>query len=77
MENLFKATNETLIIETQGIRNDRYLNAKIDYDDGFIRHSSNSLKFLLQKVGFKKIEILVDAYLKSWQASNIVLKAEK
>ena len=77
MENLFKATNETLIIETQGIRNDRYLNAKIDHNDGFIRHSSNSLKFLLKKVGFKRVEILVDAHLKSWKVSNIVLRAEK
>ena len=77
LENLFEVTNDTLIIETQGIKNDKYLNAKIDTEDGFVRHSSNSLKFLLQKVGFKKIEILVDAYLKSWQASNIVLKAEK
>ena len=77
LENLFEVTNDTLIIETQGIKNDKYLNAKIDSEDGFVRHSSNSLKFLLQKVGFKKIEILVDAYLKSWQASNIVLKAEK
>ena len=77
LENLFEVTNDTLIIETQGIKNDKYLNAKIDSEDGFVRHSSNSLKFLLQKVGFKKIEILVDAYLKSWQVSNIVLKAEK
>ena len=77
LENLFEVTNDTLIIETQGIKNDKYLNAKIDSEDGFVRHSSNSLKFLLQKVGFKKIEILVDTYLKSWQASNIVLKAEK
>ena len=77
LENLFEVTNDTLIIETQGIKNDKYLNAKIDTKDGFVRHSSNSLKFLLQKVGFKKIEILVDTYLKSWQASNIVLKAEK
>ena len=77
MENLFKITNETLVIETQGIRNDRYLNAKIDHDDGFIRHSSNSLKFLLQKTGFKKVDILVDTHLKSWRVSNIVLKAEK
>ena len=77
LENLFEVTNDTLIIETQGIKNDKYLNAKIDTEDGFVRHSSNSLKFLLQKVGFKKIEILVDAYLKSWKASNIVLKAEK
>lgn len=77
MENLFEVTNETLIIETQGIKNDRYLNAKIGDDDGFIRHSSNSLKFLLEKVGFKKVEILVDANLKSWKVSNIVLKAEK
>ena len=77
MENLFKITNETLVIETQGIRNDRYLNAKIDYDDGFIRHSSHSLKFLLEKTGFKKVDILVDTHLKSWKVSNIVLKAEK
>ena len=77
IENLFKATNETLIIETQGVKNDKYLNAKIDEGDGFIRHSSKSLKFLLEKVGFKKVEILIDNHLKSWKISNIVLKAEK
>ena len=62
----------TLLTTSQNIRN-----AKIGDDDGFIRHSSNSLKFLLEKVGFKKVEILVDANLKSWKVSNIVLKAEK
>ena len=77
IENLFQVTNETLIIETQGIKNDKYLNAKIDDSDGFVRHSSNSLKFLLKKAGFKRVEILVDTYLKSWKVSNIVLKAEK
>ena len=77
IENLFEVTNETLIIETQGIKNDGYLNAKIDDSDGFVRHSSNSLKFLLKRAGFKRVEILVDTYLKSWKVSNIVLKAEK
>ena len=34
LENLYKVTNETLIIETQGIKNEKYLNAKIDKVDG-------------------------------------------
>ncbi len=50
---------------------------KMNEGDGFIRHSSKSLKFLLEKVGFKKVEILIDNRLKSWKISNIVLKAEK
>ena len=77
LENLFEITNETLIIETQGIKNSNYLNAKIDLSDGFIRHSSNSLKFLLEKVGFKKVKILVDAHHSGMEITNIVLKAEK
>tara|TARA_A100001011_G_C14302951_1_gene841705 strand:- start:2085 stop:3209 length:1125 start_codon:yes stop_codon:yes gene_type:complete len=77
IENLFKTTKETLIIETQGIKNEKYLNAKISKSDGFVRHSSNSLKFLLEKAGFKKVEILQDVYLKSWSVSNIVLKGKK
>ncbi len=76
LENLFKITNETLIIETQGIKSEGYLNAKIA-DDGFIRHSSKSLKFLLLKVGFKKVSVLVDAHNSSMQVTNIVLKADK
>ena len=76
LENLYKITNETLILETQGIKNDNYLNAKIDENDGFIRHSSNSLAFLLEKVGFRKVEVLVDAYRPSIIMS-IVLKAKK
>lgn len=76
LENLYKITKETLILETQGIKNDKYLNAKIYEDDGFIRHSSNSLAFLLEKVGFKKVEVLVDAYRPS-AIMSIVLKAEK
>ena len=77
LENLFKITKETLILETQGIKNEKYLNAKIHLDDGFIRHSSEPLKFLLKKVGFKKVNILVDAYDPSMRIMNIVLKAEK
>ncbi len=76
LENLYKITNETLILETQGIKNNNYLNAKIDENDGFIRHSSNSLAFLLEKVGFRKVEVLVDAYRPSIIMS-IVLKAKK
>ena len=35
-------------------------------------------KIIQKKIeNLSKIEILVDTYLKSWQASNIVLKAEK
>ena len=54
-------------------------------DDGFIRHSSNALSFLLKKAGFKKVEIILDAYdkrtLENYNSSpniqNIVLKAQK
>ena len=77
IENLYKITNETLILETQGIKNDKYLNARILEKDGFVRHSSNSLAFLLKRAGFKKVEILVDAYSSSLDVMNIVLKAEK
>ena len=76
LENLYKITKETLVLETQGIKNDKYLNAKIGEDDGFIRHSSNPLVYLLEKVGFRKVEVLVDAYRPSTLMS-IVLKAEK
>ena len=77
LENLFKVTRKTLILETQGIKNDKYLNAKVDKVDGFIRHSSNALKHLLMMVGFKKVIILVDAYDPSMKTMNLVLKAEK
>tara|TARA_Y100000389_G_C17437922_1_gene506708 strand:+ start:446 stop:1564 length:1119 start_codon:yes stop_codon:yes gene_type:complete len=77
LENLFKVTKETLIIETQGIKNDRYLNACISTKDGFIRHSSNALSFLLKRTGFKKVTILFESYDKSMKLQNIVLKAEK
>ena len=77
IENLYKITNETLILETQGIKNEKYLNAKILEKDGFVRHSSNSLAFLLKRAGFKNVKILVDAYSSSMDVMNIVLKAEK
>ncbi len=77
LEKLYSVTNETLVLETQGIKNDKYLNAKIDKDDGFIRHSSRALKFLLEQVGFSKVSILVDAYDPSMRNMNIVLKADK
>ena len=77
LENLYKVTNETLIIETQGIKNNAYLNAKVDIEDGFIRHSSNSLAFLLKKVGFKKVIKLLDAYEPEARISSIILQAEK
>ena len=77
LENLYKVTNETLIIETQGIKNDSYLNAKISTEDGFVRHSSKALAFLLKRVGFKKVYILNESYDKSMKVQNIVLKAEK
>ena len=77
LENLYNTTNETLLIETQGIKDDKYLNAKISTDDGFIRHSSNALAFLLKKVGFKKVTVLVNAYDSTMKINNIVLKAEK
>ena len=77
LENLYKITGETLIVETQGIKNDKYLNCKVDVKDGFIRHSSNALAFLLKRVGFKKVNILFDSYDVSMNVMNIVLKAEK
>lgn len=86
LENLFKITRETLVLETQGIKNTKCLNAKISMDDGFIRHSSKSLLYLLERVGFKKVEILLDAYDSrtltefydgSTNIQNIVLKASK
>ena len=77
LENLYKVTNETLIIETQGIKNDKYLNARVYEDDGFIRHSSNSLAYLLKMAGFKKVDILLDAYDPSMNIMNIILKANK
>ena len=77
LENLYKVTNETLIIETQGIKSEKYLNAKIDKADGFIRHSSKALQYLLKMVGFSKVAILVDAYDPSMRIMNIVLEAEK
>ena len=85
IENLYKVTKETLFLETQGIKNQNYFNAKISMDDGFIRHSSNALSFLLKKAGFKKVEIILDAYdkrtLENYTSSsniqNIVLKAQK
>ena len=55
-------------------------------DDGFVRHSSNALAYLLTRVGFKKVEILfeaydpttlVESYDKSTNIQNIVLKAGK
>ena len=77
LENLYKVTNETLILETQGIKSDKYLNAKIDEEDGFVRHSSKSLVYLLKMVGFKKVNVLTDAYDPSMKVMNIVVKAEK
>tara|TARA_Y100000591_G_scaffold197029_1_gene170520 strand:- start:1309 stop:2424 length:1116 start_codon:yes stop_codon:yes gene_type:complete len=77
LENLFRVTSETLIIETQGIKSERYLNAIIDEKDGFVRHSSKALSFLLKRVGFKKVNVLIDAYDPSMKKMNIVLKAEK
>ena len=77
LENLYKVTNETLIIETQGIKNDKYLNARVYEGDGFIRHSSNSLAYLLKMAGFEKVDILLDAYDPSMKIMNIILKAQK
>ncbi len=77
LENLYNVTNETLLIETQGVKSKKYLNAKIDKSDGFVRHSSKALQYLLKMVGFSKVSILVDAYDSSMRIMNIVLKAEK
>ena len=59
------------------LKSDKYLNAKIQEKDGFIRHSSKSLVYLLKMVGFKKVNVLVDAYDPSMKVMNIVVKAEK
>ena len=86
LENLFKVTKETLVIETQGIKDEKYLNAGISTEDGFIRHSSKALAYLLKRVGFKKVEILLEAYDKKTlvekfddqsNVQNIVLRAIK
>ena len=77
IENLYNVTQETLILETQGIKNGNYLNAKISEEDGFIRHSSNALAYLLKRVGFKKVDILFEAYDSKVYIQNIVLKALK
>tara|TARA_B100001093_G_scaffold434888_1_gene432586 strand:- start:1922 stop:3031 length:1110 start_codon:yes stop_codon:yes gene_type:complete len=76
LENLFNVTNETLFIETQGIKNGKHLISKIDEGDGFVRHSSNALKFLLYKVGFKNVEILVETH-HTGSIGSIVLRADK
>ena len=77
LENLFNITNETLFIETQGIKNQNYLNLSLDEIHGFQRHSANALKFLLYKSGFKKVDILVEAHHASMETTSIVLKADK
>ena len=86
LENLFKVTKETLVIETQGIKDEKYLNAGISTEDGFIRHSSGALSYLLKRVGFKKVEVLLVAYDKDTlvekfndqsNVQNIVLRASK
>ena len=77
LENLFNITNETLFIETQGIKNQNYLNLSLDEVHGFQRHSANALKFLLYKVGFKKVNILVEAHHASMEPTSIVLRADK
>ena len=86
LENLYKVTKETLVIETQGIKSEKYLNAGISTEDGFIRHSSRALAYLLKRVGFKKVEVLLEAYDKKTlvekfddqsNVQNIVLRASK
>lgn len=86
LENLYKVTKETLVIETQGIKSEKYLNAGISTEDGFIRHSSGALAYLLKRVGFKKVEVLLEAYDKKTlvekfddqsNVQNIVLRASK
>ena len=86
LENLFKVTKEILVIETQGIKSEQYLNAGISTEDGFIRHSSTALAYLLKRVGFKKVEVLLEAYDKKTlvekfndqsNVQNIVLRASK
>ncbi len=86
LENLFKITRETLVIETQGIKDEKYLNSGVSTEDGFIRHSSKALAYLLKRVGFKKVEVLLKAYDKKTliekyenksNIQNIVLRAFK
>ena len=48
IENLFKITNELLILETQGIPDDGTLVARIT-EAGFVAHSPKAISFLLMK----------------------------
>jgi hypothetical protein len=78
IENLYKITNDTLVIETQGyFSNSKDYSGVLDVDDGFVRHSPEALKFLLKKAGFKKVEILFSGPNRIKKISNIVLKATK
>ena len=78
IENLYKITNDTLVIETQGyFSNSKDYSGVLDVDDGFVRHSPEALKFLLKKAGFKKVEILFSGLNRIKKISNIVLKATK
>lgn len=78
IENLYKATNETLLIETQGsIQNKNLKYSAAIGEDGFVRHSPESLKFLLLQAGFNTVEILFSGVNKQKKISNIVLKALK
>ena len=78
IENLFKITNEILIIETQGFyAKENKFSVLLDETDGFVRHSPEALRFLLLKAGFKKVEILFSGVNKVKKISNIVLKALK
>ena len=78
IENLYKITNDTLVIETQGyFSNSKDYSGVLDVRDGFVRHSPEALKFLLKKAGFKKVEILFSGLNRIKKISNIVLKATK
>jgi 2-polyprenyl-3-methyl-5-hydroxy-6-metoxy-1,4-benzoquinol methylase len=78
IENLYKITNDTLVLETQGsFSNSNDYSGILDMDDGFVRHSPEALKFLLKKAGFRKVEILFNGVSKIKKISNIVLKATK
>lgn len=82
IENLYKATKEVLVIETQGSLQigstaKNVYSAILSPEDGFIRHSPESLKFLLLKAGFSSVEILFSGVNKQKKISNIVLKAIK
>lgn len=79
LENLYKITKDTLYLETQGSYsfNNNHYAALLDENESFVHHSPKSLKFLLEKAGFREVEILHSGVNKVNVIGNIVLKALK